>query len=124
MDRDKSKSEFKSRLYKYVLRLIKFLNTLPYSPVIKAIISQLMRSGTSIGANYFEAEAASSKKDYQNFFNYSLKSANESLFWLTVLKNSELLPKELTAECDWLLNETGQFANIFASSILTMKNKR
>jgi four helix bundle protein len=83
-----------------------------------------MRSGTRIGANYFEAEAASSKKDYQNFFNHSLKSANESKFWLAILKDANLIPTNLINECNWLLQETKELANIFASSILTMKGKR
>ncbi|MBU3901260.1 four helix bundle protein, partial [Patescibacteria group bacterium] len=59
-----------------------------------------------------------------NFFNHSLKSANESKFWLAVLKDSELVPKNLHQECEWLLQETKELANIFASSILTLKGKR
>lgn len=123
-DKEKQKQEFKIRIYKYVLRLVKFLSNLPHVPVLREIISQLMRSGTSIGANYFEAQSASSKKDYQNFFNHSLKSANETLFWLAVLKDSGLLPQNLRQECDWLLQETKELAKIFASSIITLKGKR
>ena len=73
-DKEKLRQEFKTRIYKYILRLVKFLSALPNVPVLREIIGQLMRSGTSIGANYFEAQSASSKKDYQNFFNHSLKS--------------------------------------------------
>lgn len=51
-DKRKQKQEFKLRIYKYILRLVKFLSSLPKDPVIREIISQLMRSGTSIGANY------------------------------------------------------------------------
>ena len=118
------KQEFRQRIYLYVLRLVKFLSRLPKMPVIREIISQLMRSGTSVGANYFEAQGASSKKDYQNFFAHSLKSANETKFWLAILKDGNLIPKELINECDWLLQETKELANILASSILTMKGKR
>lgn len=117
------KQEFKLRIYKYILRLVKFLSSLPKDLVIREIISQLMRSGTSIGANYFEAYAASSKKDYQNFFSYSLKSANETLFWLSVLRDGKLVPKILQDECLWLLGETRELAKIFASSIMTMKKR-
>ena len=118
------KEEFKNRIYSYILKLIKFLNKLPKDSVIKEIIRQLMRSGTSIGANYFEAQGASSKKDYQNFFSYSLKSSNESKFWLALLIDSGMIPKTLTADCKWLFQETKELANIFASSIITMKEKR
>ncbi|PIW97512.1 hypothetical protein COY65_02215 [Candidatus Jorgensenbacteria bacterium CG_4_10_14_0_8_um_filter_39_13] len=54
----------------------------------------------------------------------ALKSTNESKFWLAVLKDSNLLPEELKSESEHLLKETGEIANIFASSILTMKGKR
>lgn len=90
----------------------------------RGIVDQLMRSGTSIGANYFEARGASSKKDYRNFFNHSLKSANESVFWLSVLSDAALVPERLKNDCEWLMNETQELANIFASSILTMQGKR
>jgi len=123
-DKEKLRQEFKLRLYRYTLRLVKFLSNLPNNPVVREIISQLMRSGTSTGANYFEAYAANSKKDYQNFFSYALKSANETKFWLAILLDSGLVPKNLQSECQWLLQETKEIANIFASSIITMKRKR
>lgn len=124
MKNQKPKKEFKFRLYRYVIRLIKFLVQLPNDPVIREIKSQLTRSGTSMGANYFEAKGASSKKDYINYYAISLKSTNESLFWLSVLKDSGLVPEELKEECKYLINETKEIGNIFASSILTMKGKR
>ncbi|MBI4845857.1 MAG: four helix bundle protein [Candidatus Omnitrophica bacterium] len=116
--------KFKQRIYKYIIRLIEFLESLPKNLVAKEISKQLIRSGTSIGANYFESQGASSKKDYQNFFAYSLKSANESRFWFNVLIDSQIISGELVDECKWLLKETEEFAKIFASSILTMKNKK
>lgn len=124
IDRKNLKREFKLRIYRYVIRLLKFLIKLPNETVTREIKSQLTRSGTSIGANYFEAEGASSKKDYQNYFAIALKSTNESKFWLAVLRDSNLLPAELKSESEYLLKETGEIANIFASSILTMKGKR
>ncbi len=124
MDKEALKKEFKDRIYKYIMRLVKFLSSLPKDNVTREIVGQLMRSGTSIGANYFEAQSASSKKDYQNFFSHSLKSANESKFWLTILSDTGLVLKEALGECDWLLQETKELANIFASSILTMKGRK
>ena len=67
MDKDDLKEEFKKRLYRYVIGLLKFLSKLPRDPVTLEIVRQLVRSGTSIGSNYFEAQSASSKRDYQNF---------------------------------------------------------
>ena len=124
MIQNEQKKKFKLRIYRYVLRLIRFLTKLPNSPVVREIKSQLTRSGTSTGANYFEADAASSKKDFQNFFSYALKSANESKFWLAILMDSGLVPKNLIPETKWLLQETKELADIFASSIITMRGKR
>lgn len=122
--KQEQKKQFKIRIYKYTLCLVKFLSALPQNPVNREIICQVMASGTSMGANYFEAQSASSKKDYQNFFHYSLKSSNETLFWLAVLRDSGLIQQPTMNQCQWLINETGELAKIFASSLLTMKGKR
>ena len=120
-DKAKFKNEFKKRLYDFALKLIKFLDGLPKDSVSKTLGNQLLRSGTSIVANYVEGQAASSKKDFTNFFNISLKSANESKLWLALLRDSKRAKRE---EVIWFLNERNEIANIFASSILTLKGKR
>jgi four helix bundle protein len=123
-DKAKQKQEFRNRIFRYTIRLLKFLVKLPNDPVTREIKSQLTCSGTSMGANYFEAEAASSKKDYQNFFNHALKSANESKFWLACLKEAGLIPSVSQEEWNFLFKETKEIANILAASILTMKGKK
>jgi len=123
-DKKAIKEEFKLRIYRYVIRLLKFLVKLSNDPVSREVKNQLIRSGSSIGANYFEAEAASSKKDYQNYFSIALKSANESKFWLAVLKDADFLPKELIQDYDYFQKETKEIANILGASILTMKGRR
>ena len=120
-DRVKFKNEFKKRLYNWVLRLIKFIDKLPNDSVCQIMGKQLLRSGTSILANYIEANSASSKKDFINFFTHALKSANESKVWLTLLRDTDKgNPKEL----EWLLKELIELSNILGSSILTLKGKR
>ncbi len=74
-------NDFKIRLFKFTLKLVKFIDLLDKSNLINRRISdQLFRSGTSIMANYVEGGASASKKEYINFFAISLKSANESKF--------------------------------------------
>ena len=85
-DKSKFKKEFKKRLYNFVLKLIEFLDNLPRDNVSRRIGDQLLRSGTSIIGNYIEGQSASSKKGFTNYFNHSLKSANESKLWLSLLK--------------------------------------
>ena len=120
-DSSKFKNEFKKRLYNWVLRLIKFIDKLPKDSVCNVLGKQLLRSGTSILANYIEANSASSKRDFINFFTHSLKSANESKVWLSILRDTEKGGRE---ELDYLLKELIEIANILASSILTLKGKK
>lgn len=120
-DKAKFKNDFKKRIYVWVLRLIKFIDKLPKDSVCSVLGKQLLRSGTSIIANYVEANSASSHKDFINFFTYSLKSANESKVWLALLRDTG---KGDRAELAWLLKELIEIAKVIASSILTLKNKK
>jgi four helix bundle protein len=120
-DSEKFKNEFKKRLYRWVLRLIKFIDKLPQKTVSTVLSKQLVRSGTSVLANYVEASSASSKKDFINFFTHSLKSGNESRVWLTLLRDMNY---EDQKEIEWLLQELTEICNIIASSILTLKGKK
>jgi len=121
IDKSKLKNEFKKRLYNFALRLIEFLDKLPKDNVSKRLGDQLLRSGTSIVANYVEGQAASSKKDFTNFFNISLKSANETKLWLALIRDSKRAKEE---DVKWFLDEVSELANIFASSILTLKGRK
>lgn len=112
--------DLKKRTYLYALEVIKFLETLPQNYIAQTIGRQLLRSATSIGANIIEAQAASSRKDFGNFYSYALKSANESKFWLALLKDSNKYDNDKISS---ILNETNELSNILASSILTLKNK-
>ena len=120
-DKAKFKKDFKKRLYAFTLRLIEFLDKLPNDNVSKRIGDQLLRSGTSIIGNYIEGQAASSKRDFTNYFNTSLKSANESKLWLALLRDSGRAKRE---DVEWFLGELDEIANIFGSSILTLRGKK
>lgn len=113
--------QFKKRLYGFVLKLIGFIDKLPKDGVSQRIGDQLIRSGTSILSNYIEGQSASSRKDYINFFNHSLKSANESKVWIAILRDSK---RAKTIKANWFLKQLNEVAKIFASSILTLKGKR
>lgn len=115
------KKEFQKRLYTFILRLLVFIKTVPKNSVSDVITKQLIRSSTSILANFIEARASSSKKEFTNFFQYSLKSANESLLWLNLLQDTDNGDKK---EIQWLFGESTEIAKIFASSILSLKGKR
>jgi four helix bundle protein len=120
-DKTEQTKEFKRRLYSFTLRFIEFIDRLPSDNVSRRIGDQLLRSDTSIIGNYIEGLSASSKKDLRNYFNHSLKSSNESMLWLTLLRDSG---RTSGTEVPWLINEMQQYSKIFSSSILTLKGKR
>ncbi len=117
----KFKSDLKGRAYQYSIRIIKFLDSIPINNSSQIISNQLLRSATSIGANIVEAQASSSRRDFTNFFNHSLKSANESLYWLGLLRDAKNIRN---TEMVYLQNETQELANILASSLITLRGKR
>ena len=120
-DKFKFKKDFKKRLYAFTLKLVGFIDKLPNDNVSNRIGDQLLRSGTSIIGNYIEGQAASSKKDFTNYFNTSLKSANESKLWLAILRDTGRAKSE---DVSCFLNELDEIANIFGSSILTLKGRK
>lgn len=98
------------------------MKDLPNEKVFWIISDQLLRSATSIGANIIEAQAASSKRDFIKFFEISLKSVNETKYWLGLLRDgTETNNKE---RINKLLKETEELSNILGASLLTLKNKR
>jgi len=120
-DKEKFKKEFKARIYHFILRLVKFVDSLSNDRSSQIFANQMLRSGTSIGANYIEAQAASSKKDFANFFHHSLKSANETKFWLALCRD---LNKGEKSQAESLLQELTEIANILGASLLTIKGKK
>ncbi len=123
MDNEKAKfkKDFKERIYSLVLRTLKFLSALPKNEVARTATNQLTRSITSVLANYVEAQSASSKKEFAIFFQYSLKSANESAMWLELLRDTNNGKVE---EIQSILKELNAITKILAVSVLTLKNKR
>ena len=118
----KFRPDIKKRAFRYAVDTIKFLDHLNQKDLsVQVMARQLLRSATSIGANIVEAQAASSKREFTNFLNHSLKSANETKFWLALFRDSG---KADTKQVDSLLTEAKELANILGSSILTLKGKR
>lgn len=117
----KFKNATEERAYNYALKIIKVIDEVSKDMSAQIIAKQLLRSATSIGANIVEARSSSSRRDFTNFFNHALKSANETVFWLGLLSDAGKI--EFTS-AKTLSNEAREFAKILASSILTLKSKR
>ena len=120
-DTNQFKKEFKAKLYRFVLLLITFVDGLDKrDPTCRVVSEQLIDSGTGTLSNYLEAQVASSKKDFANYFRYCLKCVNESKMWIAVLRDSN---KSDVNKANNLLNELEEIGKIFASSLITIKNK-
>jgi len=118
-DNKEFSEKLKRRIYNFILKLVAFIETLDRrDPLCRVAIDQLLRSGTSMGANYVEAIAGSSKRDFTNFLTHSLKSANESKFWLALLRDTS---KGDRAKINSLLEELIEISNIIGSSVRTLK---
>jgi four helix bundle protein len=115
------KQEFKNRLYVFTLDLLKNVEKIPTDLVSKTLCNQLIRSGTSVLANYIEGQSASSRKELTNYLNISLKSANESKVWLSLLKDMKKLDAKVYES---LIDELTQLSKILAASILSLKKEK
>ena len=82
---------------------------------------KLFKSVTSVGVNVVEAKSAHANKDYIKFFEIALKSANETKYWIVLIRE---IKKDFKDEVNILLNENIEIAKILASSILILKNKK
>jgi four helix bundle protein len=110
------------RLFEFAVRVLKFLRKLPDTPEGKTITYQLAKSSTSSGSNYEEAQAGSSKADFHNKVNISLKEMRESNYWLRIIKgtfdNWEIDYDEL----NWLINESKELKLILGT--ISSKTKK
>jgi four helix bundle protein len=91
--------------------VIRFAKTIPKNPVTTPLISQLVRAGTSVGANYCEADDAVSKKDFKNKIGTCRKEARETKLWLRLIAAAE---PDLKTEARKLWQEAKELHLIFA----------
>lgn len=108
------------RSFLFSVEIIKFVEKLEKDRAVYVITDQLLRCATSIGANIIEAQSASSRKDFTNFYHIALKSANETKYWLLLVLYTKKGNDKTTQP---LLDELDQICRILAKSLLTLKGK-
>lgn len=116
----KFKSDIKQRCYIFSLEVIKLIGSLPNSRSSWIISDQLIRSATSVGANIIESKSASSRLEFKRYYEISLKSANETKYWLGLLRDSGLCE---SIKINTMLKEITEISNILAASVISLKNK-
>lgn len=112
------KKDIVERTFKFGVRIVKMVSGLPKTPSGFALGGQVVRSGTSVGANIEEAQSAVSKADFVNKMNIALKEARETSYWLRVLAEAKLLSTEFTRD---ILSENEELVRILVTIIKNTK---
>jgi four helix bundle protein len=120
-------SEGKKKIYDleertacYAESIVKLIKKVPKNEMTKPLISQLIRSGTSIGANYCEADCAESKKDFEHKIGICKKEAKETRYWIRVM--AEAVP-EMKEELKLLWKEANELHLIFITIVKKSRSK-
>lgn len=116
----KTNYDLEDKTTKFSKKIILFTRTLKQDIVNNPLINQLVKSATSIGANYFEANGASSKKDFKNKIYICKKEARKTKYRLQIIAQANPLHKE---KCINLWKEAQELTLIFSKIILTIENK-
>jgi four helix bundle protein len=113
--------ELRDRTKQFALRVIRLYTALPKAEEARVLGKQLLRSGTSVAANYREASRARTDAELQAKLGIVEQELDESLLWMELIVESELMPAprvaELRLECEELLRMT-------VAAIKTMKSRR
>jgi len=121
MPNNKNKNfDLEERTAKFGEDIIKFAKKIPRNTITIPIINQLIKAGTSVGANYCEADGAESKKDFEHKMGICKKEAKETKHWLRMVATA--VP-ELKEESRKLWKEAQELTLIFSSSINSSKKK-
>lgn len=112
--------ELKKRLKVFALRIIKLSESLPNNITGKTLGNQIIRSGTSPGANYRSACLGKSDKDFLNKLKMVEEELDETLYWLELIVESGIIKEDLLKD---LMTENHELLKIIVSSITTMKKK-
>lgn len=101
------------------IRIITLADRLPNKPSGWAISKQIIRSGTSVGANYRATRRAKSKPDFINKFKIAEEECDETIFWFEIIEESNMVDREHLVE---IKKEANELLSIFVASIKTLKS--
>ena len=110
----------RQRTKQFALRVVKLFQALPKSDVARTLGRQVLRSGTSVAANYRASCRARSKAEFIAKLGIVLEEADETAFWLELLMESGVVPK---SRLEGLLAETNELVRIFAASRQTAQRR-
>lgn len=102
------------RMFRFSVRIVRLVRALAAIPSGQILARQLMRSGTSIGANVEEAQSAQTRREFSRKLNIALGEAREMVYWLRLLEQSGMLPAR---RLSGLLTEADEIARILGASV-------
>lgn len=114
MESKSSPKDIQKRTFDFGIRVVKMLERLPRTLAAVEIGRQVLRSGTSVGANVQEADAAESKKDFVHKMGIARKEAQETRYWLGIIR-TVILPND--PEIEALLKESDELSRILFAII-------
>jgi len=112
------KTDLRVRLFRFAVDAIRLLKLLPYKQEYSVFRYQLSKSATSIGANYEEAQGASSRKDFKNKINIALKEARETNYFLRIIQELKIIDAENISK---MVNESEEITKILNSIITKLR---
>ncbi|MGQ0812348.1 MAG: four helix bundle protein [Nitrospiraceae bacterium] len=113
--------DLKTRTKRFAIRIVKFTGTLPRTAEGRVLGTQILRSGTSLAANYRAVCRARSRAEFIAKLGTVVEEADETVFWLELLVEAEILERD---RMDGLLSEAGELLAIFSASRRTAKARR
>jgi four helix bundle protein len=122
MKKDKQNNNYnlEERTAKFAENIVEICKKIPQNTINTPIISQLIRAGTSVGANYCEANGASSKSDFRNKIYICKKEVKETKYWLRILVKATDAPSETMRNT---YKEAQELTLIFSKIASSSKNK-
>ena len=108
------KRDIEQRTFQFAVRIVRLVNAIPHTTAGHVMARQLVRSGTSVGANVEEAQGAQSKKDFARRMNIARSEAREVLYWLRLLGETETIKRELLAD---LAKEADELVRILTTIV-------
>lgn len=113
--------QLRERTKQFAIRIIRLFRSLPGNADAQTVGKQLLRCGTSVGANYRAVCRARSKAEFIARLGIVAEEADESVFWLEMIEETRMLKPKLLEE---ILKESRELAAIFSSSLRTARNNR
>jgi len=120
IDKESRKQALRKRLKQYALRIIRLYESLPKHGAVHVISHQLLRSGTSPGAQYAESCRAKSTADFISKIEGALQELEESLYWLDLLIEGDFVAENKLLP---LCTETNELISIFVTIVIKTKSK-